>query len=73
VIREDLHSVQRVATATGVTYRAAHTGDGHADHATALALAVRAAEKRQEPFAYSAVVIPGHTPLMIGRHKGLLI
>ena len=66
VVREDLHSVQRVATGTGVTYRAPHTGDGHADHATALALAVRAAEQREEPFAYSPVYVEGRYPLMIG-------
>jgi phage FluMu gp28-like protein len=43
-IREDLHAVQRVALAGGgVTYRAPHTADGHADRATALALALRAA------------------------------
>lgn len=44
-VREDLHSVQRVTTAAGtVTYRAPHTADGHADRATALALARRAFE-----------------------------
>jgi phage FluMu gp28-like protein len=44
VIREDLHSVHRVTTATGgITYRAPMTDDGHADRCTALALAVRAA------------------------------
>jgi phage FluMu gp28-like protein len=43
-IREDLHSVQRAVTANGtVTYRAPHTDDGHADRATAKALARRAA------------------------------
>lgn len=43
-IREDLHSLQRVSLAGGrVTYRAPHTPDGHADRATALALALRAA------------------------------
>jgi len=43
-IREDLHSVNRVALAGGgVTYRASHTDDGHADRCTALALAIRAA------------------------------
>lgn len=43
-IREDLHSIQRVALAGGgVTYRAPHTPDGHADRCTALALAVHAA------------------------------
>jgi phage FluMu gp28-like protein len=42
-IREDLHSMHRVATSTGqITYRAPHTPDGHADRCTALALAVRA-------------------------------
>lgn len=44
VIREDLHSVNRVTTSNGtVTYRAPHTEDGHADRTTALALAHRAA------------------------------
>lgn len=44
-LREDLHSLYRVATKTGgITYRAPHTADGHADAATALALAVRAAD-----------------------------
>jgi phage FluMu gp28-like protein len=43
-IREDLHSMQRVGLAGGgVTYRAPHTADGHADRCTALALALRAA------------------------------
>ena len=43
-IREDLHSVHRVSLAGGgVTYRAPHTSDGHADRCTALALALRAA------------------------------
>jgi phage FluMu gp28-like protein len=42
-VREDLHSVNRVTTATGmITYRAAHTEDGHADRATAQALCTRA-------------------------------
>lgn len=41
--REDLHSMQRVTTASGtVTYRAPHTEDGHADRCTALALLLRA-------------------------------
>jgi phage FluMu gp28-like protein len=43
VIREDLHSVFRCSTPTGqVTYRAPHNEDGHADRATAKALAERA-------------------------------
>jgi phage FluMu gp28-like protein len=44
VIREDLHSVVLACSNSGnVTYRAAHTDDGHADRCTALALALRAA------------------------------
>lgn len=44
VIREDLHSVNRIVTAQGnVAYRAPHTADGHADRATGAALAIRAA------------------------------
>lgn len=43
-IREDLHSMQRVATPNGnITYRAPHSDDGHADRCTALALCMRAA------------------------------
>jgi phage FluMu gp28-like protein len=39
----DLHSINRVTTASGaVTYRAPHSADGHADRCTALALALRA-------------------------------
>lgn len=46
VIREDLHSVHRVALAGGgVTYRATHTEDSHADRATAKALSERAASQ----------------------------
>jgi phage FluMu gp28-like protein len=43
-VREDLHSLNRVASPTGqITYRAPHSADGHADRCTALALALRAA------------------------------
>ncbi|MCX6896319.1 MAG: terminase family protein [Verrucomicrobia bacterium] len=39
VIREDLHSINRIVTVTGaISYRAPHTADGHADRGTALAL-----------------------------------
>lgn len=42
-IREDLHSIHRVVSNAGmVTYRAPQTEDGHADRATAKALAERA-------------------------------
>lgn len=43
VIREDLHSMQRVVSPQGaITYRAPHTEDGHADRCTAKALAEKA-------------------------------
>jgi phage FluMu gp28-like protein len=46
-VREDLHSVNRVTTASGgVTYRAPHSADGHADRCTALALALRACQEQ---------------------------
>jgi phage FluMu gp28-like protein len=45
VMREDLHGLQKVTTNSGlVRYAAPRTEDGHCDRATALALAVRAAE-----------------------------
>ena len=44
LIREDLHSLNRVSSPSGqITYRAPHSADGHADRCTALALALRAA------------------------------
>ena len=47
LVREDLHSVNRVTTASGgVTYRAPHSADGHADRCTALALALRAGHEQ---------------------------
>jgi len=43
LIREDLHSVNRVSSPAGqVSYRAPHSADGHADRCAALALALRA-------------------------------
>lgn len=43
VIREDLHSLQKLTTSSGnVRYLAPHTDDGHADRSTALALALHA-------------------------------
>jgi len=55
-IREDLHSVSRVALpGGGVTYRAPHTKDGHADRCTSLALAVLAASSHSAPFAFAPV------------------
>jgi phage FluMu gp28-like protein len=55
-IREDLHSVHRVTTASGnITYRAPNTADGHADRCTGLALAVRAAGTGGGPFTYQRI------------------
>jgi phage FluMu gp28-like protein len=56
VIREDLHSMQRVTSNNGgVTYRAPHTEDGHADRCTALALAVRAAAGESSPATFESM------------------
>lgn len=57
VIREDLHSIHRIATAAGnITYRAPHTDDGHADRCTALALCNRAGSSGAG-MVYSATLI----------------
>ena len=55
VIREDLHSINRIVTATGaIAYRAPHTADGHADRGTALGLVTRAGEG--SAFSIGAIV-----------------
>lgn len=55
-IREDLHGVHRLVSAHGhVSYRAAHSADGHSDRCTALALALRAAES-MPPAACATIV-----------------
>jgi phage FluMu gp28-like protein len=55
-IREDLHSMSRVALAGGgVTYGAPHQADGHADRCTALALLLRACTITGGPVAFSRV------------------
>lgn len=46
-IREDLHAIQKLTSNSGtVRYQAPRSDDGHSDRATALALAVLAAEQR---------------------------
>jgi phage FluMu gp28-like protein len=56
VIREDLHSMQRVVSPQGnITYRAPHTDDGHADRCTAKALAEKA--RVRTPAAFNLEVI----------------
>ena len=48
--------MNRVTSASGqITYRAAHTPDGHADRCTALALAVRAASDAPAPLVIQGV------------------
>lgn len=55
-IREDLHSVHRVVSPAGnITYRAAQTEDGHADRATAKALAEHARRNYSGPFVLRTV------------------
>lgn len=54
-IREDLHSIRRTLSPHGnVRYTAPHTPDGHADRATALALALRASATAQGPFRFQS-------------------
>ncbi len=54
-LRDDLGSIQRIVTPQGlVKFIAARTRDGHADRATALALALHAAEKHPEGQGISA-------------------
>ena len=71
-IREDLHLINRVTSASGqITYRAAHTPDGHADRCTALALAVRAAPDGPRPIAVERVPLQsGACNLGMGRVDG---
>ncbi|HEX3718607.1 MAG TPA: terminase family protein [Verrucomicrobiae bacterium] len=69
-IREDLHSMSRVASPSGqITYRAPHTPDGHADRCTALALGVRAgADSVAVPLRMERVVVrPGVGDMGMGR------
>lgn len=57
-IREDLHSLQRSLTPGGdIRYHAPHLPGGHADRATALALAIHAATgDTQAPFTYKTLL-----------------
>jgi phage FluMu gp28-like protein len=67
VIREDLHSVHRITTASGnITYSAPLVDGSHADRCTALALAVRARSNPTGSFGYSRV------PRVRGRRRGSL-
>ncbi len=58
-IREDLHGMQKFVSGHGqLTFRAAHTVDGHSDRCTALALAVRAAENSPPLTCATSVDVP---------------
>jgi phage FluMu gp28-like protein len=69
VIREDLHSLNRVSSPTGqITYRAPHSADGHADRCTALALALRAVgDGPSRPSSQSVPRRPGVHDMGLGR------
>lgn len=64
-LRDDLASIQRIVTPQGlVKFIAARTRDGHADRATALALALHAAEKQPEGMGISEI-----NPARIGENR----
>jgi len=64
-LRDDLGSIQRIVTPQGmVKFIAARTRDGHADRATALALALHAAEKFPEGMGLSE-----QSPARVGENR----
>jgi phage FluMu gp28-like protein len=64
-LRDDLASIQRIVTPQGlVKFIAARTKDGHADRATALALAMHAAEKIPEGMGLSE-----QAPARVGENR----
>ena len=69
VIRDDLGSVQRIVSPTGVIrYAASRTADGHADRSTALALAIYAASRN--PSAGCGAFAPERVPTGLNaRHR----
>jgi len=68
-LREDLHSIHRVAGKTGlVRYVAPHSADGHADRSTALALALHAAHNHSGPFYCTRPPSTSHPSSSIRRH-----
>jgi phage FluMu gp28-like protein len=70
VIREDLHSMNRCTTATGmITYKAPHTSDGHADRCTALALAIRGAGYATGPLQYARILTDRQSAGNLGMGK----
>jgi phage FluMu gp28-like protein len=64
--------MNRVTNSSGqITYRAAHTPDGHADRCTALALAVRAGADVAAPIAIERMPLrSGAGNLGMGRVGG---
>lgn len=86
LIREDIHRVKKVVTATGnARFDAEETDDGHADRfwAQALAELARAADVNVQPFAYHTVermasaglgeTLFGDAPRERKRRKGSLV
>ena len=74
VVREDLHSVNRIVTASGnVTYRAPHTPDGHADRCTAAALAVRAGSGSDRGCMGESIIVPAHDRALIGGRRPIVV
>ena len=64
-LRDDLGSIQRIVTPQGIVkFIAARTRDGHADRATALALALHAAEKCPEGMGISE-----QNPARVGENR----
>ena len=75
VVREDLHSVHRIATPSGnVTYAAPLSGDtkdSHADRCFALALCIRARSQKGGEFAYSPVGRPPRGSRLRGGRRAM--
>jgi phage FluMu gp28-like protein len=73
-IREDLHSLSRVTLAGGgITYRAPQSPDGHADRATALALALRAASRLGTDSAVLTFEDTGPSRILANRRERSLL
>lgn len=59
VVREDLHKVRKVVTASNnIRFEAEHDAQGHADRFWALALAYHAADRRNQPVRAPLLVKP---------------
>jgi phage FluMu gp28-like protein len=71
VIREDLHGLQRMTTASGnIRYQAPHNEDGHCDRATALALALHAGRSAVNTGRIVAYARRGVSGMLGARRRG---